>query len=62
MALGRVSGTEGYAEEAEALVARRSGWENVLPHRGMFPRRQALPHQACSCCLIDPPAEPQLLF
>src|SRR5258708_846343 len=34
----------------------------VLPHRGMFPRRQALPHQACSRCLIDPPAEPQLLF
>jgi len=43
-------------------VARRSGWEGVLPHRGMFPRRQALPHQACSRCLIDPPAEPQLLF
>ena len=34
----------------------------ALPHRGMFPRRQALPHQACSRCLIDPPAEPQLLF
>jgi hypothetical protein len=34
----------------------------VLPHRGMFPRRQALPHQACSRCLIDPPAEPQHLF
>src|SRR5712672_1538687 len=43
-------------------VARRSGWESVLPHRGMFPRRQALPHQARSRCLIDPPAEPQLLF
>src|SRR6202035_5058995 len=28
----------------------------------MFPRRPALPHQACSRCLIDPPAEPQLLF
>jgi hypothetical protein len=38
------------------------GWDTVLPHRGMFPRRQALPHQACSRCLIDPPAEPQLLF
>ena len=25
---------------------------NVLPHRGMFPRRQALPHQVCSRCLI----------
>src|SRR6267143_662876 len=24
----------------------------VLPHRGMFPRRQALPHQVCSRCLI----------
>ena len=23
----------------------------VLPHRGMFPRLQALPHQACSRCL-----------
>jgi hypothetical protein len=23
----------------------------VLPHREMFPRRQALPHQACSHCL-----------
>jgi len=33
-------------------IARRSGWENVLPHRGMFPRRQALPHQVCSRCLI----------
>jgi hypothetical protein len=36
--------------------------DGVLPHRRMFPRRQALPHQACSRCLIDPPAEPQLLF
>ena len=47
---------------ARLIVARRSGWESVLPHRGMFPRRQALPHQARSRCLIDPPAEPQLLF
>src|SRR5206468_9793207 len=23
----------------------------VLPHREMFPRRRALPHQACSRCL-----------
>jgi hypothetical protein len=38
------------------------GVNDVLPHRGMFPRRQALPHQVCSRCLIDPPAEPQLLF
>src|SRR5436309_4074508 len=28
----------------------------------MFPRRQALPHQACSRCLTGPAAEPQLLF
>ena len=28
----------------------------------MFPRSQALPHQACSRCLIDFPAEPKLLF
>src|ERR1700730_12383490 len=49
--------------EHEALrVVRRSGWEGVLPHRGMFPRRQALPHQACSRCLTDPLAAPQLLF
>src|SRR5689334_19162684 len=26
-------------------VARRSGWESVLPHRRMFPRRRALPHR-----------------
>src|ERR1700736_5933766 len=30
-----------------SAVARRSGWENVLPHRGMFPGRRALPHQVC---------------
>jgi MFS family permease len=34
----------------------------VLPHQRMFPRRRALPHQACSRCLTDPPSEPQLLF
>ena len=33
-------------------IARQSGLERVLPHRGMFPRRQALPHQVCSRCLI----------
>jgi hypothetical protein len=33
-----------------------------LPHRRMFPRRRALPHQSCSQCFIGPPAEPQLLF
>jgi hypothetical protein len=33
---------------------RRSGWESVLPHREMFPTRQALPHW--------PPAGPRLLF
>jgi hypothetical protein len=26
-------------------------WHHVLPHRRMFPRRQALPHQTCSRCL-----------
>jgi adenylate cyclase len=36
--------------------------EDVLPHQRMFPRRRALPHQACSRCLTDPPSEPQLLF
>jgi len=34
----------------------------VLPHRRMFPRLQELPHRACSRCLDDPPAEPQLPF
>ena len=47
---------------AGIFVARQSGWEDVLPHRGMFPRRQALPHQACSRCLTDPLAAQQLLF
>src|SRR5262249_13942329 len=28
----------------------------------MFPRSQALPHQACSRCLIDSAVEPKLLF
>jgi aryl-alcohol dehydrogenase-like predicted oxidoreductase len=32
-------------------AARQTGWEDVLPHRRMFPRRQALPHQTCSRCL-----------
>ena len=25
-------------QHRDKIVARRSGWENVLPHRGMFPR------------------------
>ena len=33
-----------------------------MPHRRMFPRLQELPHRACSRCLDDPPAEPQLPF
>ena len=43
-------------------VGRQSGQEAVLPHRRMFPRRRALPHQSGSRCLTGPPAEPQLLF
>ena len=43
-------------------VARQSGQEAVLPHRRMFPRRRALPHQSGSRRLTGPPAEPQLLF
>ena len=35
---------------------------SVLPHRRRFPRRRALPNQACSVASIDPPAEPQLPF
>src|SRR5689334_6710449 len=38
--------------KSQIYVARRSRWKNVLPHREMFPTRQALPHQACSRCLI----------
>jgi hypothetical protein len=34
----------------------------VLPHRGMFPRLQALPHQSVFPLPHDPPAEPQLPF
>ena len=36
-----------------AVIARRSGLEDVLPHRRMFPRSRALPHQPCSRCLTD---------
>jgi len=43
-------------------VWRQSGQEAVLPHRRMFPRRRALPHQSGSRRLTGPPAEPQLLF
>ena len=42
-------------------VARQSGQEAVLPHRRMFARRRALPHETCSRCLTGPLAEPQLL-
>src|SRR5262249_28716728 len=44
------------------LLAPTNQMSYVLPHGRMFPRSQALPHQACSRCLIDPPAEPKLLF
>jgi len=27
------------------FVARRSGWEDVLPHRRMLPSKQPLPHR-----------------
>jgi hypothetical protein len=61
-----VSQQEAYPAQLEIMLRARhydGGVANaVLPHRGMFPRRQALPHQACSRCLIDPPAEPQHLF
>jgi len=44
------------------LTGRDNYTTFVLPHQRMFPRRRALPHQACSRCLTDPPSEPQLLF
>src|ERR1700758_3378371 len=46
----------------EGFCCATNRMRSVLPHRRMFPRRRALPNQACSRCLIDPPAEPQLLF
>ena len=67
MPLGRIfaphTSHEGGAVKAHPYRCRRqSGQEAVLPHRRMFPRRRALPHQSGSRRLTGPPAEPQLLF
>ena len=57
------SSHEGGAVKARPYRCRRqSGQEAVLPHRRMFPRRRALPHQSGSRRLTGPRAEPQLLF
>ena len=46
----------------EGFCCAKNRMRSVLPHRRMFPRRRALPNQACSVASIDPPAEPQLPF
>ena len=53
---------EGGTVKVAVIDGARQSQEAVLPHRRMFPRRRALPHQSCSQCFIGPPAAPQLLF